>query len=781
MKLSLSWIFDHINADLAEQNIDTIVSRFNEVSAEIDGVHRLTYDLSNFFVGTLKTATPTSLELFIPELNATARLPVRSDADRANQPTYVYLVKKTADSFSWVTHVDFGQERDTLAPLMSLELEHHNGAWRKLVGETDVLLDVDNKTITHRPDMWGHRGFAREIAAFMNLPFKDISSLTTDLASLPQTKKPQFTCEVTTPNCKRFVLAHFSSIKNNPSDFKMAFRIMRIGMRAFNALVDLTNYTMLDWSQPSHAYDATKIEKNHFIVRNAHEGEEIIILDGSSRTLCPEDMIIASPSKFLCLAGIKGGQGSGISDATTSLVLESATFDATAIRKTAFRTNLRTEAAARFEKTLSTEQPVEMIARFIYLAKALNLDPEINSPLIDIRQAPYKKTIVSLLHSHIERKMGITLPQEQIVSFLSKLEFKITATQQNSDVLYSIEIPHWRASKDIAIPEDIIEEIARMYGFNSIPLSLPVRSTPPACMTSLIHERSLKRTLAQAGLMEQKNYLYYDKRFTDQINLDTDHCLTIINPVSDQLSRLAESLIPGLLKNVEDNVHEFDDLSFFEINATWKLGKNGIHEETQRLAGIFFSRRSTVNFFEIKALCSRLFSQSNVFDVAWKTDDLPTDPWVDATQHATIWQGSTKLGSMGFVKQNFLKQLTGVLPESTAIVFDLDYEILKNPTNHIVAFKPISRYQANYFDISLLVPPTVSYAFITQNLSSLDPAIAEVRLLDSFSKKDWAGKRSLTFRCKVIDHQRTMTREDIDAVYTKVVQFSTANNLTIRE
>ena len=493
-------------------------------------------------------------------------------------------------------------------------------------------------------------------------------------------------------------------------------------------------------------------------------------------------MIIASPSKFLCLAGIKGGQDSGISDSTTSMVLESAAFDATTIRKTAFRTNLRTDAAARNEKTLSTEFPSEVIARFIYLAKALELDPQINSPLIDIRSTPYKKTVISLLHSDIERKMGISLPKEQITSTLSKLGFTITSSAQpENNTLYTIEVPHWRASKDIAISEDIIEEIARMYGFNTIPLSLPVRSAPPACMTTLIHERTLKRTLAQAGLMEQKNYMYYDKRFTDQLNLDTAHCLTIINPVSDHLSRLADSLIPGLLKNVEDNINEFDDLSFFEINATWQPLTSATHQEQQRLAGIFFSRRAPLNFYEKKALCSKLFSQSNLFDITWKTDELPTNPWVDPTQHATIWNGSTRIGSMGFVKHAFLKQLTGVLPESSAIVFDFDYELLKNPTHHIVAFKPISRYQANYIDISLLVPPQVTYAFITQNLASLDTAIVETRLLDSFSKKEWSGKRSLTFRCKILNHQQTMTREDIDAVYAKVAQFAHANNLTIRE
>ncbi len=778
MKLSLAWIFDHIAAPLKEQDIQKIVSRFNEVSAEIDGVHHIAYDLDNFFVAKISAFTPTTCTVTIPELNITAQLTARDDANTSKEESTVFLVKKTSNNFDWATHADFGQERPSLVPILSLDTKHQMGSWRELVGTNDVILDVDNKTITHRPDMWGHRGFAREIAAFMDLPFKEQSTMLADLEGMtPANSKPTFSVTVNTKGCSRFTLAHFASIKNRPSDFKMAFRIMRLGMRTFSSIVDITNYVMMDWSQPMHAYDASKIPTQTLVIRDAQPQEIITILDGSQRELSPDDMLVTTQGENLCLGGIKGGLTSGVTATTSNLALESACWDATTIRKTAFKLNLRTDAAARYEKTLSPEQTFEAIARFTKLAQELGMEPQLAGPVIDVRTKPYPPVTITLSHSDIERKMGITLTQSMITEMLQKLGFEVS----HKETTYSINVPHWRASKDIAIPDDIIEEIARMYGFNTIPLSLPIRTTPPSCMTNLIHERSLKRTLAQAGLMEQKNYMYYDKRFTDQLHLDTSGCLSIVNPVSDQLSQLANSLIPGLLKNIEDNLLEFDDLSFFEINATWKPDSKGLHFEKQRLAGIFFSRRATVNFFDKKAICARILAQSNVFNVTWKTEHIPTDPWVDQTKFATIWQGNVCVGSMGFVKPEFLRQLTGVLPESSAIIFDLDYELLKNPARHIVAFKPISRYQANYIDVSLLVPATTTYGFITQNLSSLDTAIAEIRLIDSFTKKDWAGKRSLTFRCKILDHQRTMTREDIDAVYKKIVDFAQANNLTIRE
>lgn len=784
MKLSLAWIFDHINANLPSQNIDQLVTKFNEVSAEIDGIHYVSYELKNFFVCLIHGNTPTASEVFVPELSKIVELPLRQDVQSTSQtnPSYVYLIKRTETGFDWTTHIDFGQERPTPTPLMDLETKYHLGSWRELVGESDVLLEIDNKTITHRPDMWGHRGFAREIAAFMDLPFKDTSSLITNLTTLPQTTPPSFTCKVETPECKRLMFAHITQIHNNPSNFKMAFRIMRIGMRCFNALVDLTNYVMLDWSQPSHAFDASAIDGNTFIIRNAISQEEITLLDGTTRTLSETDMVVASPTKILSLAGIKGGLHSGISKKTTAIALEVATFDATTIRKTAFKVNLRTDAAARYEKTLSSEQPPEAVGRFLYLAQEIGLEPIITEPIIDIKNIPYPKKTIKISHQFIEQRSGIKIPREQIMSILEKLGFKISCSLiSNENTLYEVEVPHWRASKDIAIPEDILEEIVRMYGFNKIPLSLPSHSTPPGSMHNLLHERYLRRFLAQsANMLEQKNYLYYDRNFTERLGLDTSACLSIVNPVSEQLSKLVDSLIPGLLKNTEDNIVEYDEIAFFESNTTWRPAET-THIEEQRLAGIFFSKRTRLDFFEKKSVCSKLFEISGYQNCTWKTDHLPSHPWIDEKQSATIWHDNTMVGYFGYIKPNFLQKLSGALPESNALIFDLNYTFLKVPKHAIVRFQQLPRYQSSSFDISFLTPATVTYSMIINKLSKLDASIVETRLIDSFAKKDWLGQRSLTFRCKVLNPNRTMTREEIDSVYAKVVTFANDNQLIIRE
>lgn len=784
MKLSLAWIFDHINASLPSQNIDELVTKFNEVSAEVDGIHYVSYDLKQLFVGIVNGTTATATEVFIPELSKAVELPLRKDAQSTSKthPSYVYLIKQTETGFDWTNHTDFGQDRATPTPLMDLEIKHHTGSWRDLVGTSDVILEVDNKTITHRPDMWGHRGFAREIAAFMNLPLKETSSLIADLEKLPSSTKPTFTVNVQTPGCKRFMLGHISQINNNPANFKMAFRIMRLGMRSFNALVDITNYAMLDWSQPSHAFDASAIDGNSFIIRNAKPGEEITLLDGTARTLDENDMVVASPTKILSLAGIKGGLYSGVTEQTTSLALEVGIWDATTIRKTAFKVNLRTDAAARYEKTLSSDQAAEGMARIIFLAQEIGLNPVITEPIIDIKNAPYPQKTIQISHQFIEQRGGIKITREHITSILEKLGFKVSSSILSSEnTLYDVEVPHWRASKDIAIAEDILEEIVRMYGFNRIPLSLPAHSSPPGSMHNLLHERYLRRYLAQsANMLEQKNYLYYDSNFTDQLGIDITQCLSIINPVSEKLAHLVHSLIPGLLKNVEDNTLEYDELAFFESNTTWTPTES-THLEQQRLAGIFFSKRNRLDFFDKKTICSKLFEISGYKNCTWKTENTPTHPWIDATQTATIWHEDAMVGYFGFAKPSLLQKLGGTLPESNAIIFDLNYEFLKGPKNTIVRFQQLPRYQSSSFDVSFLTPPTITYDAIIKGLQGLDPSIAETRLIDSFSKKDWAGKRSLTFRCKVLNINSTMTREEIDSVYAKVVSFAQDNQLTIRE
>ena len=784
MKLSLAWIFDHIDASLPSQNLNELFIRFNEASAEIDGIHNLSYDLENMFVGTVSEIKPSGIELQIPELSKKVLLPFRDEVQNNSltNPSYVHLIKKTDTAFEWTTHIDFGQERATPTPLMNLDTRYHDGSWRDLVGRTDTHIEVDNKTITHRPDMWGHRGFAREIAAFMNLPLRKTESLTKDLTTLKPTDAASFTVNVQAQGCKRFMLAHVSHINNNPSDFKMAFQLMRIGMRAFNALVDITNFVMLDWSQPSHAFDAASIDEKSFIVRNANPGEEIVLLDGTTRTLGVTDMVVASPKKILSLAGIKGGLDSGISSKTSALALEIGTWDATTIRKTAFKVNLRTDAAARYEKTLSTEQLPEAMGRLLYLAEEIGLNPIITEPIIDIKTIPYEQKTITLSHNFIENRLGITIEDKKVISILESLQFEVARSVNENDTSYAIKIPHWRASKDVAIPEDIIEEIARMYGFNKIALTLPAKTCAPENMSILSHERNLKRILSGTGEMfEQKNYMYFDAAFTNKIHLNTTECLEILNPVSSQQSLLVHTLIPGLLKNVEDNINEFDTLSFFEINATWKAVKNAPHKEEQRLSGIFFSRRTTVNFYNKKNLLNKVLAEAGLLGAQWRASESAPAEWLDAESCATIWHEGVEIGTAGFLKKEFLNKLTGTLPESTAIVFDFDYRALKYNKKSIVKFKQLSRYQSSSLDISMLVPKETTYEFVEKSLKQIHEDITEVQLIDSFTKKEWSGKRSLTFRLKISNNSRTTTKEDLDIISKKIVSFAEQNALAIRE
>ena len=274
----------------------------------------------------------------------------------------------------WANQTDFGAEKDALIPAVQVPDAELKGGWRNSFEPNDVVLEVDNKSITHRPDMWGHRGFAREIAAFLKLPFKPKDKF---LANLPVTNfdkisKPTATSPIiienqVTATCSRFTSLYFSSIQNQPCNLLVVSRLLKIGSRPISGLVDLTNYVMNDWTQPVHAYDAKKIGGDKFIIRMAKEGEKLLLLDGNEITLTSQDMVTATPQRALTLGGIKGGMDSGLDGTTTAMFFEAGNWDPGFVRRTAQRRKTRTDASARYEKTLDPNQTIEGIQRFVKL------------------------------------------------------------------------------------------------------------------------------------------------------------------------------------------------------------------------------------------------------------------------------------------------------------------------------------------------------------------------------------------------------------------------------
>lgn len=789
MKLSLAWIFDHINADWKSQDIDLIVTKFNAVTAEIEKVHAVSIDLQPFFMAQLTQQTDQLYTLDIPELGRQITLSVRPQTQDLFEPKQglCYLVKQRANDFIWATVADFGIDKGGLLPPFDVSPADLLGGWRRDFEHKDVIIEVDNKSITHRPDMWGHRGFAREIASFLDLPLKNEAEFLKPLPAMKferdseQTKTVPFVIHNQTSElCSKFVGLYFSAIEHKPSNIFLASRLLKIGARPHSCLVDITNYLMNDWSQPVHAYDAVKISGQKVVIRLAKAGEKLDLLDGSTITLTEHDLVIADDQKPMCLAGVKGGLHSGVGLNTTQIFLEAAHFDAANVRRTAQRHKIRTDSSARYEKTLDPEQTLQAPERFIKLLEQCGVKASYADEMIVIGKQVHE-TLIEVEHTFLQNRCGVSLQESDVINPLTRLGFKVVGSKnQRGDKVYMVNVPSFRSSKDIKIKEDILEEVIRSYGFERIPHNLPYFAQEPFTTTSTMRLRAIKRFFAYAARMtEQQNYAFHDEAFIAQLGLKPNHSVAVVNPVSENHYRMVDSLVPGLLKNIVHNHSGRDRLAFFECGRTWERLEQSVLER-KILAGVIFDKRGIVDFYEGKQLLLDLFKLVGLSFSAmiWKKTS-SVAAWYNKQQAAQVLYNNHVLGYVGKANAVMLAQLD-LIQEADAFIFELDLDFLLNFEYSIKRMEKISKFQESSFDISILVPLNVTVDDLQHAFAAVDPLVYKVELIDFFEKEEWNNQRSLTFRFWMQHQERTLEKEDIDSAWKAAVALAQKHGATLR-
>jgi phenylalanyl-tRNA synthetase beta chain len=787
MKLSLAWIFDYINTRWQDQDVCKLVSKFNQTTAEIEKTHPVSYCLNNFYLAQQKTIN--SKTVVISELGQEVEVSQRSntvDLITPNNTSIVFMVKKIDNRFEWASLADFGVEKQGLLPAFDANEQELNGGWRDLFECEDIILEVDNKSITHRPDMWGHRGFAREIAAFLNLEFlpKENFLIKHDFLFFNEksekTESTRFVIENKAPKiCKKFNGLYFSSIQNKPSNIFIASRLLKIGSRPINGIVDLTNYVAFDWAQPVHAYDAEKIIDKKIIIRPALSGEKLDLLDGNQLKLTRQDLVIADGEKPMGLAGVKGGIDDSITETTTSIFFESANFDAAAIRRSAAHHKTRTDSSARFEKTLDPNQSREAILRFLMLAEKTGLKTKYADKIISVG-TDVQEPIIRVTHDFLEKRLGHRLSQTDVVNILTSIEFNVTLDSEK-DLTYCITIPTFRSSKDITIKEDILEEIVRLYGFEKIKLKLPDICRSPFDDVPLRRKRKIRQFLAySAKMIEQQNYSFYDEKFLTELGLSFPTIVKIVNPVSENYFRLVCSLVPAILKNLNDNLVHKNSLNFFEIGKIWNKKVENVCEKYE-ISGIFFEKRKQYDFYRGKELIANLFQSIN-FDknkIVWQKMVRPVNPWYGLHQSANLLYDNKIVGHVGIVEPTVLSKLN-TLPESSAFVFELDGEFLLHAKSEEKKYLAFSRYQETFFDLSIMTPLEKTTQSLKELLQKLSPLILSVELIDFFEKEEWYDVRSLTFRVWLGSNKKTLDKEEIDRVRNSTVDKLSSIGIQIR-
>lgn len=763
MKLSLAWIFDHIDADWRSIAISDLTQHFKNTIAELDGIEQVRFDAASYSAARVTEHTDQAVTVWSQEWQREYTLPVRQGI-RKNQ---WYLIQQEAGTVQWATLASCGSSKDGLFPAVMLDEQTANGSWKQQIPAQDYILEVDNKSISNRPDLWGHRGMAREIAAVLRLPFKDEYQFIADLevrtfeGSAPGIAQSPLGITLKDKHaCKRFTGFYLDNVVAQASDCAMAFRLARVDARPLSLLVDVTNYVMFDLGQPMHAYDAATIPGSSITPQFAQQGQALQLLDGQTIKLSKDDLVITDGEQPLALAGIMGGTPTAITDTTMRVFIESACFDPATVRRAATRHKLRTEASVRFEKSLDPNQTTVAIARMIKLLRDAS---------VVMKEAPYIASLgndaplimLSVEHAFIEQRLGVTVSVQDVKSILECLGFGVAFKDGN----YEVAVPSFRATKDVTIAQDIVEEVGRFIGYQAITPVLPLRATQPYDMHELNQLRRMRSHCAYALRMrELYNYAFFDEQFLRELSWQPTNTVDVANPLSEQWRRLVTSLIPHLVRAIAQNSVDHEMLSFFELAKTWTY--EGAINERQELAGIMFDKKQPVDFYATKQELTTLLTVLGVRDCVWRRVDAPEQAWYMPYQTADIVYAGKVLGRAGKINPLFLHTLV----EGDAFIFELDAAALKTYRAAIRRYKPASKYPDVVRDISVFVNVEHAADELKQRIKNAHPAITHVDLVDFFHKAEWVDRKSLTFRYVMCDDTKTLTKQEADAIGALVTQ-----------
>jgi phenylalanyl-tRNA synthetase beta chain len=715
MKFSYSWLRELV--DGLTESPKELMRLITLKTAECEGLEETGVLLSEACEARVVTVEP--LGKNVKAVVATANYGIKTVVCGAPncrpglKTIYVPLGKKTID----------GVESDgMLASASELGISRDHAGIIELT-ETlrltpDWIIEVDNKSLTHRPDLWGHYGMAREVAAITGKKLLDPVKEHLRLG-------PQIAVTIEDYSlCPRYSALVFENVTIQPSPLWLQYRLESIGLNPISNIVDVTNFVMAELAQPMHAFDADKLHGGQIIVRTAHAGEKLAALNGETYELDVSNLVIAEPNGAVALAGVIGGADTAISATTNRIVLESACFNASSIRKTSSKLHLRTDASMRFEKSQDPENTVRGLARALELLQEVSPGIKLVGGLADAYQAPKPLEPIKLPLDWLNRKLGCEVPPVEVRRILEALEFKV-------DESFNVTVPSWRATKDVSIKEDLVEEIGRMIGYDNItpvaPLS-PAR-VPPANPEREFHHRVREMAAAQ-GFTEIYNYSF--------ITEENAHTFGFTDLIQTEQDILRPSLLPGILKNIQDNARHFDSFRFFEIG-------NEIHpdHETPHFVAVIF--RKDTGLLELKRLAECLLPGITVRPTHARSYEHP--------------QRSALVGEAGRLFEFHPK----IVENGRASVLDLNLNVL-NQSNE-VRYKPLRRFPESAFDLSFIVPERTLIADVEAAMPKLNE-ILSIEFMREFALPE---KRSLSYRITAGAADRTLTSEEVSAVREQII------------
>ena len=635
------------------------------------------------------------------------------------------------------------------------------------LGLNDIILEIDNKSMTNRPDLWGHYGIARELAALYDLPLAKLDKYVPDVNEAFDVRIED------SERCPRYIGAKIEGLGVKPSPFEMQSRIWRVGMRPINALVDVTNYVMLAVGQPTHVFDSTHII-DHISVRHAENGEKLELLNDKQLELTNDDLVIADAEGAVALAGVMGGAKDSVLPTTESVILEVANFESRGVRRTAQRYDNRTESSARYEKAIDTERCDLALSLAMKLFAELYPDMKLTA-FTDLYINKTPKNEIDVETKWLERRLGKKIPEEVIAKKLGIMGFEVSFTEDNMHVV----VPTWRSTGDVSIKADIMEEVARMYGYENFEATT-ITTSFDAAINQLDYDlvRKCKEYLAfRANMQEIFTYPWMSEECVNAILPNTDEVLALATPPSPTEKYIKATLLPNLCRAIVKNERNFEEFDIFEESKVF-LNKNytsnykneQLPREERHLGCAFVGKSDDIAslFRHAKGTIAAMPKYTHMESFTFEKKVKPH--YADDVVWQNIFVGDKHVGDIALLSKKSalacgIKVLSAVLVE-----LNMDEFVpFKSRTNKYVR---MPEYPMNDYDISFLVDSMTKwdeiYATVMGKANSL---LRSVSFVDEYKGKQVpAGKKSVTIRLVIGSDEKTLTSAEVEEVANSVMK-----------
>ncbi len=787
MYISMNWIRDFV--DLSGLDINKLIQQFSLSTAEVENeIFYKGSDLEGVVVAEIKSVEdhPQSKKLHLLKVDigeadlvdvvcgapnvrvgmktAFAKVGARlGDITIAPRPLAGYMSCGMCCS-----EKEIGMSDDN-SGIMDLDPAIANGTDIKSVFPIDdIVFEVDNKSLTNRPDLWGHYGIAREFAALAGRELKPLA--TADLSVYAQL--PALDIKIEDEDCLRYSGLKFDNVSVSVSPAAMRIRLFYCGMRAINFLTDMTNYLMLEMGQPMHAFDSRKVEKIR--IKKFADPFTFRTLDNVDRAIDDKTLMICNGDEPVAIAGIMGGLDSEIVADTTALTLESACFDPVSIRKSAARMSHRTDASQRYEKTLDPEMTTVAIARFVKLLTDIDRGAKVISSLTDDYRRTYERKTLTIDKAFVDRYTGIgdAITNEHIERTLKALGFEVEAVNGT----FTVKVPSWRATKDVTLKADLIEEITRIYGYDNFGPHTAVSPLYPVRMglEKSVEERVKDMLVKRFSLHEVHSYLWQYHDEYKKLGIEVEDNVKILNAANPNLQTLRRSIVPTQLCQVKVNTGYAPTFGLFEIGRVVNgLKADGLCDEQKKLTITLFSKNESLKdlYFRLRDMIAVVVDEIKHKALTFRPMEA-THSYQHPKNLNAIVCDDVVLGEIGVVYPAVSKKID---KKASIVYAEIDVLALSELKDAGIRYEETSKYPGMEVDLTFL---SDTYAPIRDAIATANsPLLKKVRLVGTYADENGASITvRLTFSCM----DRTLTGEEVHQVTDTVIETLAAQGIRLK-